>query len=344
MKLGTIDIEKIYVGDNEIEKGYVGSSEVYEENSGPDYTEPFYIEDISGSDNTLTIKTNGSSTPALTIYKSTDKVNWTSMGTTSKRGITATVPANGKLYLRCSTNVWGAESYYATISCSSRFNVGGNIMSLLYGSSFTGEETAFPSVTYYTLSYLFKDATTLVSAENLLLPATTLANYCYYYLFLGCTSLTTAPALPATSLAPYCYENMFTGCTSLTTVPSDLLPATTLAIYCYSRMFSGCTSLTTAPELPATTLAKGSYMYMYVGCTSLNYIKVGFSTWPSTSSSASDYDATHGWTNFAKNTTGTFVCPSALSQQFNASGNKTAGSSISGYTNAIPYGWTVQTF
>ena len=393
MKLGTTDISAIKLGGTDISKAYLGNSVVYE--SGPDYSEPFYIEDISGSSNTVTIKTNGSSTPALTIYKSTDKVNWTSMGTTSKTGITASVPANGKLYLRCSTNAWGSSSYYATISCSSRFNVGGNIMSLLYGSSFTGEETAFPSVTNYALSYLFKDATTLVSAENLLLPATTLANYCYYYLFQGCTSLTTAPALPATSLAPYCYRNMFTGCTSLTTAPAlqattladhcyrslfqgctslttaPELPATTLTSYCYSGMFNGCsslttapelpattltyscydnmfyncTSLTTAPELPATTLASYCYNIMFNGCSSLNYIKVGFTAWPNlNSSSASNYRATYQWTKLTRNTTGTFVCPSALSQQFNASGNNATGTSIAGYSNAIPYGWTVQTY
>ena len=48
---------------------------------------------------------------------------------------------------------------------------------------------------------------------------------CFYMLFNGCTSLTTAPALPATTLAEYCYFSMFGGCTSLTTAPA--LPATT---------------------------------------------------------------------------------------------------------------------
>ena len=34
-------------------------------------------------------------------------------------------------------------------------------------------------------------------------------------MFSGCTYLTTAPVLPATTLAPYCYQSMFYGCTSL---------------------------------------------------------------------------------------------------------------------------------
>lgn len=43
----------------------------------------------------------------------------------------------------------------------------------------------------------------------------TLADHCYYYMFNGCTSLTTAPSLPATTLADYCYYGMFNSCTKI---------------------------------------------------------------------------------------------------------------------------------
>ncbi|MCR4823480.1 MAG: hypothetical protein K5873_11490, partial [Treponema sp.] len=49
-------------------------------------------------------------------------------------------------------------------------------------------------------------------------PATTLAASCYYDMFYGCTSLTTAPDLPATSLTDGCYFEMFYGCTSLNSI------------------------------------------------------------------------------------------------------------------------------
>ena len=98
----------------------------------------------------------------------------------------------------------------------------------------------------------------------------TLANYCYRYMFQGCTSLTQAPALPATTLAAYCYFGMFQDCTSLTQAPA--LPATTLANYCYQYMFQDCTSLTQAPALPAATLAHDCYQYMFRGCTNLTKI------------------------------------------------------------------------
>ena len=99
------------------------------------------------------------------------------------------------------------------------------------------------------------------------LPATTLENHCYHSMFGGCTSLTAASELKATTLANFCYYNMFDGCTSLTSAPE--LKATTLAYYCYYCMFYGCTSLTTAPALKATTLAYGCYYSMFEGCTSL---------------------------------------------------------------------------
>ena len=143
----------------------------------------------------------------------------------------------------------------------------GNIMSLVYGDDFVGKTT----ISRYGFFCLFKDSG-LISAENLILPATTLELSCYANMFEGCTSLTTAPELPATTLAYNCYDGMFSGCTSLTTAPE--LPATTLAESCYIFMFWDCTSLTTAPELPATTLAEQCYSGMFKGCTSLTQTPV----------------------------------------------------------------------
>ena len=232
-----------------------------------DPTTPFYIEDISGSDNIVQIKKNNSSAPTLTIEKSLDGETWESMGSTSTTALTAIIPANGKLYLRCSINAWSTSSYYNTINTTGDCNVGGNIMSLLYGSNFTGEETTFPSGSSYNFNNLFSNNTYLVDASNLLLPATTLADYCYQNMFYCCTLLTAAPALPATTLTECCYYQMFRGCTALTAAPA--LPATTLAVNCYYNIFYGCTALTAAPTLSATTLANGCYVGMFTNCTSL---------------------------------------------------------------------------
>ena len=95
----------------------------------------------------------------------------------------------------------------------------------------------------------------------------TMANYCYSYMFQGCTALTQAPALPAITMAISCYSYMFQGCTALTQAPA--LPATTLADSCYFSMFNNCTVLTQVPALPATTMADYCYQYMFGDCTSL---------------------------------------------------------------------------
>lgn len=92
---------------------------------------------------------------------------------------------------------------------------------------------------------LFKDCAVLTSAPDL--PATTLADECYFKMFYGCTKLTSAPVLPATTLAKSCYQAMFFGCTSLEKAPE--LKATTLAYQCYYSMFQYCTKLSTVTML-----------------------------------------------------------------------------------------------
>lgn len=108
-------------------------------------------------------------------------------------------------------------------------------------------------------------------------------DYAFYYLFYNCTTIKNVSSnfLPATTLANHCYCFMFQGCRSLTTAPE--LPATTLASNCYYYMFYNCKALTTAPQLPATTLASYCYNYMFYGCSKLNYIKALFTTTPSSS-------------------------------------------------------------
>ena len=136
----------------------------------------------------------------------------------------------------------------------------------------------------------------------------TMASYCYYNMFNGCTALTTAPALPATTLADSCYQQMFDGCTSLTTAPA--LPATTLADSCYQQMFDGCTSLTTAPALPATTLASKCYYYMFQACTKIKLSTTQTGEYQTTyriPKSGTGTLAPNALVNIFKNTGGTFT-------------------------------------
>ena len=170
----------------------------------------------------------------------------------------------GDLRLR-GTNTNGtasADDPYSTITFTKDALVActGDIRTLLDWKNYSTVETQNAR-----FCNLFQDCSVLTSAPEL--PATTLADNCYYSMFSGCKSLTSAPKLPATTLALGCYSSMFSGCTSLTSAPT--LSATELAICCYTGMFYGCTSLTSAPKLSATTLVEGCYEGMFIGCSNL---------------------------------------------------------------------------
>ena len=114
------------------------------------------------------------------------------------------------------------------------------------------------------------DIRTLIDYASYSTVETGNARFCY--LFYNCMALTSAPELPATSLADSCYFSMFKGCTSLTEAPE--LKAESLAEYCYRSMFYGCTSLKTAPELKATKLEDNCYSAMFYGCSALSSVKM----------------------------------------------------------------------
>ena len=154
--------------------------------------------------------------------------------------------------------------YFSLVNC----NIRGNSLSLVFGdaSSTNNDLTGKHSVFHNLLVN-----NPIHQVDPLFLPATTLTDDCYYEMFRGCSSLTTAPELPAT----------------------------TLAYYCYAYMFQGCTSLTVAPELPATALASGCYNSMFMGCSNLNYIKMLATDIPTP-------DCLYNWV-YGVSPTGTFV-------------------------------------
>lgn len=116
------------------------------------------------------------------------------------------------------------------------YNIQGNIMSLVYGDDFIGQTTLTGTFNFCSI---FKQSKA-VSAENLILPATTLTNYCYRAMFSKAHDMDVAPALPATTLAQGCYWYMFEEC-PITIAPD--LNAKALVAECYGNMFTGCTSL-----------------------------------------------------------------------------------------------------
>ena len=308
------------------------------------------IEENPYSKEFFTIEALGEGTVGIGIPSSATSLKYRKNNeswTETSEAIQLSVVANDTIQISCVSDYFnnGCSSVFAI---STPFNVEGNIMSLLYGDDFQGQtdlsgrNNAFRS--------LFFNCTTLQNAEKLILPATTLANNCYNYMFQDCTSLTTAPELPATTLADnccdsmfynctslttapelpattltdYCYNGMFQGCTSLTSAPE--LPATTLEGYCYYGMFQGCKSLTTAPELPATTLVSGCYGYMFKDCSKLNNITM-------LATNISAMDCLYNWVKGVASS-GAFVKHKDMASLPTATS--------SNYYKGIPDGWTVE--
>ena len=333
-------VTNIYLGSTLVKEVYIGTKLIWPTKAYDYSSEYFTIESLEDNNQIGIVDSNR---PSISI--STDKQTWTTITPNAAPTYFITLNAGGKVYIKGSNNAyydnsWSTQGYFTS---TGRFNVSGNIMSLIYADDFKNK-TTLSSSNYSAFAYMFYNAKKLISAEHLVLPATILESDCYRYMFYGCSSLTTAPQLPATTLKYGCYQYMFYDCTQLTTAPelpatileSDCyrymfygcsslttapeLPATTLSYGCYSYMFYGCSSLTTAPQLPATTLIGYCYQYMFYGCSSLNYIKM----------LATDVSATDCLTSWVTDvaSSGTFV--------------KDASVTLPTGENGIPNGWTIE--
>lgn len=193
---------------------------------------------ISAGTISWTSVASGGTEFAKTIQYSLNDGQWTSIEATT--GGTSIVVSDGDAIKFKGTNTTYAvdnKRYSGFSGSTANFNIEGNIMSLVYGDNFVGQ-TAMTGT--YNFCSLFKQSN-CISAENLVLPATTLTPYCYRALFANSPSLEVAPSLPSTVLSEGCYRYMFQD-TSITTAPDLLAP--TLVTSCYEGMFNNCTKLT----------------------------------------------------------------------------------------------------
>ena len=226
-------------------------------------------------------------TTTKTIEYSLNNGSWTSITSTTD-GVTINVSQGDIIRFRGNNTVYcnGNKSQYSGfglgesgnngdyISNAASFNAEGNVMSLIYGDNFINQ-TSFPSGTTFNLCSLFKKAK-VVSAENIILPVTSLTEACYRAMFSWATYLTKAPQLPALTLAKFCYWYMFES-----------------------------TAITTAPDLLAETLVNSCYGSMFTGCASLNFIKC------MANSGFNQTDCKKGWTTGVASS-GTFVKDSGV--------------------------------
>ena len=182
-----------------------------------DYSQDYFTIVSTADNNTIGWRASDVSNLKTISVSTDDGQTWTNK-TSSTAGTTLVILNKGdKLLIKGSNTAYSilkistCESNYFT--STNNFDVEGNIMSLIYEDNFVGQTTLSSN---YTFTSLFSWNSKLISVENLILPATTLASSCYASMFLGCASLTTTPAtLPATTLAQDCYNSMFNGCTSL---------------------------------------------------------------------------------------------------------------------------------
>lgn len=306
--------------------------------SSPYANQPLTFDIVEGG--TITWKVTSNSI-AKTIEYSVNGGNWKSL-TSSQNGTSFNVSAGDVVKFRGNNDRYATGIFsYNSFSTTCKFNVKGNILSLVSANNFGSASLS----STYVFERMFYQCSGLISAENLVLPASDLTKYCCEGLFYQCTSLKKAPELPARILSDYCYRHMFYGCTALESAPK--LSATTLAKNCYSMMFGGCTSLKSAPALPATTLAAYCYSGMFQGCTSLTTAP----TLPATtlvsncySTMFSNCSKLSSITCLAKDITAT-NCLYDWVNNVSSSGTFTKASSMNSWprgANGIPNNWTVK--
>lgn len=226
---------------------------------------------------------------ANTEYYSVDGgVNWNTMTSGSGAKKIATLNSGDTMQIKCTTTSW-ATAYNAnnTLYSTKNIKVYGNIMSLLYGDNFTGQTSANNNYAlcgiFFGTSSTGNSNTKLVSAKNLVLPATTVGISTYNGLFRGCTNLVDCPrVLPATTLYQDTYSSMFEGCTSLVEGPE--ISATTIAttsstssmqrMFCMRRNSKVTAAMTKGPVLRIVNPTTANNTYQQIFCGNENLTEV----------------------------------------------------------------------
>lgn len=239
MTIGGKTPQSIEIGGKAVQSLAIGGEVVWSAGPAVDY---FRLTPTSGNTR-IVLHKQGSPADITLEYSTNDGLTWTTWSSANGDLIVTTNPSS-PLLLRGDNNTLGSSSSnYYYFYANDPFEISGNIMTLLDSTG------------------------TLLSLSG--------KSYCFYKLFGGQSPNYVKIGdlkMPATTLAPYCYTYMFDSGTRITTCPSDLLPATTLAQGCYAFMFIGCLHLAKSPILPATALAVGSYSNMFNGCRELSEV------------------------------------------------------------------------
>ena len=198
------------------------------------------------------------------LYYSTDHNTWTEWD-----GTTDIVSASNNgwhtIYLRGvgNTKITGSTS----LTSVRHFVISGSVIFCQGNCNNLLDYTRKATIGAGAFGELFHDCKAV--SFNVTLPSTTLASYCYQNMFLGCTSLETAPDLPAQKInGKYAvYEQMFRGCTNLKRAPKISIEEVSSS--CCARMFMGCSKLNSLPALLPKSTGVSCYQQMFDGCSSI---------------------------------------------------------------------------
>lgn len=142
--------------------------------------------------------------------------------------------------------------YYHYFSSTTRFNISGNLLSIIIGDDYTRFYTEINNARRISAKYggneivdciyLFKDCDKLIDAKNLVLPTTCLVDG-FNSLFKNCTSLTEAPIIPnikvqENGLSKNMFNDMFNNCNNLNKL--ICLLDTNVDILRFTNFLRGC--------------------------------------------------------------------------------------------------------
>lgn len=315
----TIVYRKDESGNSYEDRGYIiidKNYEIYTDNPNPEPEEP----EGMNVDNYMTIEALEDGLSAMLNSNNLEYCidgsnNWVYL---AKGTYTPSINIGQKISFRGSNLTPISNAGIGTFSITKACKLTGNCNSLLFGDN---ADVNYSLADYpYAYYKLFYNCTNIKEISNEFLPAMALSNYCYGYMFYGCSGVTKVSNLPALTLASSCYYYMYYGCSAMTN-PGEIL-ATTLATYCCYGMYYKCTSLQTAPTLYANTLVSYCYYYMFGGCSSLNYVKTYAIT-------LTGYYQMYYWLNGVSSTGTFYKHPDA-----------TWGNT--GLSGGVPDGWTLK--
>lgn len=194
------------------------------------YPEPFWIEALE--DLTFNSESNNFISPDYSY----DKLNWNKTYGTSR-----VLRSGQKVYFK--GNVEPFNGSYFVLKVNGRFNVGGSLLSVFYGSDYLNYLDYDFASKANSIRFTALQSSKVVNAKELVLPLCNKKDSDYLYgLFSHCSLLVSPPRIPKGKYT--LMKNMFKNCTSLQEAP-------TLKGQFYSteELFYGCSSLSFIKDL-----------------------------------------------------------------------------------------------